>query len=201
MDRRDRTMTTDRREFFRIDDELSLSYKKIDAKQLSQPHPTSDSLLNNCSLTTALEMVSQESAVLLYRIDKALPEVAEYLKIIDAKIDLLGQAIMMQGFHFNESDTRNVNISATGVAFSCEEVFKKGDFLEIKILLASSMSVIVTYSRVINCRHNPHHNPQYPYFIGVDFIDIREEDREILIKYVIKKQLQQIRDNKSVVSQ
>ncbi|HEY8035440.1 MAG TPA: PilZ domain-containing protein [Methylobacter sp.] len=200
MDKINVTKTEDRRSFFRIDDEINLFYKKIDAKLVTEPHHVSDNILNSCSLSTALEMISQDSLVLMHRLEKNLPDVADYLKLIDAKIDLLAQAIMMQGFQLKESDTRNVNISATGMAFNCEEALQEGDHLEIKMLLVSSMAVIVTYGRVVYRTNSPSADGQYPYFVGVDFINMKDEDRELLIKYVVKKQLQQIRDKKQLTN-
>ena len=158
------TKAEDRRGFFRIDDEVNLSYKKIDEKQLHEPHHISDNILNSCSLSTALETVSQESAMLLHRLDKILPEVADYLRLIDTKIDLLAQAITMQGFQVKENNTRKVNISATGIAFNCEEALKDGDYLEIKILLTSCMRVIVTYGRVVYCQNSPSNDSQLSLF-------------------------------------
>jgi len=198
MDKINMTKTEDRRGFFRIDDEVNLFYKKIDEKLVNEPHHVSDNILNSCSLSTALEMVSQESILLLHRLDKNLPDVAEYLRLIDRKIDLLAQAITMQGFQFKENDTRNVNMSATGIAFNCEEALKESDYLEIKILLVSCMTVIVTYGRVVYCKNSQSNDSQYPYFVGVNFINMKDEDREMLIKYVVKEQLQQIRDKKQV---
>jgi hypothetical protein len=197
MDKIKVTKSEDRRGFFRIDDEVNLFYKKIDAALVTEPHRISDNILNSCSLSTALEMVSQDSAVLLHRLEKNLPDVADYLRLIESKIDLLAQAIMMQGFEFKENCTRNVNISASGMAFNCEEQLKESDYLEIKMLLVSSMTLIVTYGRVVYCTNSQPIDIQYPYFVGVDFINMKDEDRELLIQYVIKKQLKQIRDKKT----
>jgi len=199
MDKINTARAEDRRGFFRIDDEVSLFYKKIDEKRVTEPHHVSDNILTSCSLSTALEMVSHDSALLLHRLEKNQPEVADYLKLIEAKVDLLAQAIMMQGFQFKENDTRNVNISATGIAFNCEELLNEGDYLEIKMMLISSMAVIVTYGRVVYGKNGQSNDSQYPYFVGVDFLNMKDEDREMLIKYVVKKQLQQIRDKKQVI--
>jgi hypothetical protein len=198
MDKINVTKPEDRRGFFRIDDEVNLFYKKIDEKLATEPHHVSDNILSSCSLSTALEMVSQDSLLLMHRLEKNLPDVADYLRLMESKIDLLAQAIMMQGFEFKENSTRNVNLSATGMAFNCEEALKVGDNLEIRMLLVSSMTVIVTYGRVVYCTKNHSTDSQYPYFVGVDFINMKDEDRELLIKYVIKKQLKQIRDKKQV---
>lgn len=194
------TKIEDRRDFFRIDDEVSLFYKKIDEKLVTEPHNTSDNILNSCSLSTALEVISQDSALLLHRLEKNQPDLADYLRVMNSKIDLIAQAIIMQGFQVKEKDTRNVNVSATGMAFNCEVALKAGSYLEIKMMLVSSMAVIVTYGRVVYCKNNPSSESHYPYVVGVDFVNMKDEDRELLIKYVVKKQLQQIRDKKQVIN-
>jgi hypothetical protein len=199
MDKINTARAEDRRGFFRIDDQVSLFYKKIDEKRVTEPHHVSDNILTSCSLSTALEMVSQDSVLLLHRLEKNQPDVADYLKLIEAKVDLLAKAIMMQGFQFKENDTRNVNVSATGIAFNCEELLNEGDYLEIKMMLISSMAVIVTYGRVVYCKNSQSNDNQYPNFVGVDFLNMKDEDREMLIKYVVKKQLQQIRDKNQVI--
>ncbi|MGR9012039.1 MAG: PilZ domain-containing protein [Gammaproteobacteria bacterium] len=190
----DKTKTEERRGFFRIDDEVNLFYKKVDEKQVSEPHHVSDNVLNSCSLSTALEIVSKDSAIQLHRLEKILPDVADYLRLIETKIDLLAQAIVMQGHQFKDNETRNVNISASGMAFNCEEMLKEGDYLEIKMLLVSSMAVIVTYGRVVYCRNSQTNDGKFPYFVGVDFTNMKDDDRELLIKYAVKKQMQQIRE-------
>ncbi|MBC8550705.1 MAG: PilZ domain-containing protein [Candidatus Brocadiales bacterium] len=196
----DKTKTAERRGFFRIDDEVNLFYKKIDEKQVSEPHHVSDNVLNSCSLSTALEIVPKDSAMQLHRLEKILPDVADYLRLIETKIDLLAQAIVMQGHQFKDSETRNVNISASGMAFNCEEMLKEGDYLEIKMLLVSSMAVIVTYGRVVYCRKSQTNDGKFPYFVGVDFTNMKDDDRELLIKYAVKKQLQQIREKQQDIN-
>lgn len=192
--------TEDRRGFFRINVEVSLFYKKIDEKQLAEPHQVSGAILNRCSLATALEMMAQDSALLLHRLEKNLPDVAEYLKLIDAKIDLITQTVLMTDFQVNENDTRHINVSATGMAFHSETALTTGDYLEIKIMLISSMEIVVSYGRVVYCNKESSDDCGYPYVVGIDFINMKDEDREVLIKYVVKKQLQQIRDEKQLVN-
>jgi hypothetical protein len=186
----------ERRRFFRIDDEVNLFYKKIDEKALTECSYISDSVLSNCSLSSALQMVSQESALLMYRLEKNYPDIADYLKMLDTKIDLLAQAVTMQVGDFKENNTRNANISATGIAFDSEEELKEGEFLEIKMLLVNCMAVIVAYGVVVYCKSHQEQDKQYPYLVGVDYVNMKEQDRELLIKHVVKRQLQQIRSQK-----
>lgn len=186
----------ERRQFFRVDDEVNLVYIKIDEKQVMEDNLVSENILGNWSLSAALDTVAQESALLLHRLGKSHPDVVDYLKLIDNKIELLAQAIMMQSNQFNNNNIRNANLSATGIAFESEESFKEGDYLETKILLVNSLTVVVACGKVIYCNKNQSNESQYPYIIGVDYVTIKDQDRELLIKYVVKRQLQQIRDKK-----
>ncbi|WP_020161547.1 MULTISPECIES: PilZ domain-containing protein [Methylobacter] len=190
------TGSKEKRRFFRIDDEVDLFYRKIDQHEAAGAGPAENNVLTHYSLSAALEMLSQESTVLLRRLEKSQPDVVNYLKLIDRKIGLLAQAIITQDSAFREKNARNVNLSAAGLAFESEEALKPGEFLEIKMWLVSCMAMIVTYGKVIYCNEQPAADGRYPYRIGVDYIGMEEQDRELLIKHVVKRQLQQIRDKK-----
>jgi len=92
----------------------------------------------------------------------------------------------------HENDALNVNISASGISFTCKEELKADDYLMLRILLLSSMTVITVSCKVAYCKHsNPFEEDCYPYLVGVCFVNIREEDTELLNKYINKKRKQQ----------
>ncbi len=91
---------------------------------------------------------------------------------------------------FNEHETCNVNISASGMAFNCDDALKEGDYLIIKILLASGIEIIVN-CKVVYSKNSRSSDIQHPYFVGTHFINMKDEDRELLNKHVNKKRLQQ----------
>ena len=196
MNKSNLTAADDRRRFFRIDDEVNLFYKIVDEQEVLSASQVTNDLLSNCSLVTALDMLDQESRLVMYRIEKNDPEIAEYLKIQESKISLIAQAVMSQGNDFSKGDMRNANISASGLAFECENLIKEGEFLEIKLLLTSCLAVIVIYAKVVYCKETEKDETAMPYLIGVDYINMKEQDREVLIKHVVKRQMQQIRENK-----
>lgn len=186
----------ERRRFFRIDDQINLYYKKVDASVVTPASHMNGNLLGNCSLSAALELISQESQVLMHRLERTVPDIADYLKLIESKIDLISQAMTMQNSDFKEKDTRNANLSASGLAFESEEALSVGDYLEIKMLLVSCMAVIVTYGKVIYCKPIKNPDNHFSHVIGVDYINMKEQDRELLIRHVVKRQMQQIREQK-----
>jgi hypothetical protein len=188
--------TDDRRRFFRIDDAVNLFYKIVDEDIVIAASQMSDDLLSNCSLVTALDMLDQESRLVMFRIEKNDPEIAEYLKLMQSKISLLAQAVMRQGNDFTDSNMRNANISASGLAFESNTKIKEGEYLEIKLLLTSCLAVIVIYGKVVYCKEDNLGDISMLYQVGIDYVNLKEQDREVLIKHVIKRQMQQIREQK-----
>ncbi len=92
-----------------------------------------------------------------------------------------------------ENDTLNVNISASGLAFTCMEELKAGDYLMLRILFLSSMTVVMTCCKVVYCKpSNPFESNRHPYSIGAQFINMTAEDSELLNKHVGKIKKQQL---------
>lgn len=189
------TEQKERRRFFRIEDTVNLFYKRVDKNTVTALSHVSDDVLSNCSLAAALDAMSQEARIIGSRLEKNEPELFEYLKILDSKIHLVAQAVMMQGNEFGEHDSRNVSISASGLAFEVDEALQPGEFLEIRMMLTSCMAVIIAYGKVIHCKRNEA-GGDFPFYVGVDYINMKDDDRELLIKHVVKKQMQQIRESK-----
>lgn len=184
----------EKRRYFRVNDTINLLHKLIDKNSVSALSHVSSDVLGNCSLTAALEVLTQEARMLSPRLERRDPEMFEYLKIIDTKINLIAQAIHAQSEQFSDHDTREVSLSATGLAFSNEEAIAEGELLELRMLLTSCMAVIVAYARVVQCKDISVDNPERPFAICVEYVNLKDDDRELLIKHVIKKQLQQLRD-------
>lgn len=92
-----------------------------------------------------------------------------------------------------ENDTLNVNISSTGIAFTCKDKLKIGDYLIVRVLLLSNMTLIMTCCKVIYCKpSNPYENNQYPFVTGVEFVNLTASDRDLLKNHVRKKRKQQL---------
>lgn len=184
----------EKRRYFRVNDTINLLHKVIDENALDSLSHVSNDVLSNCSLKAALDVLAQETRMLAPRLERRDPEMFEYLKIMDTKINLLAQAIVINDEEFSEHDTREVSMSATGLAFSNDQPLNAGELLELRMLLTSCMAVIVAYGRVVQCKDISQDNPERPYAICVEYINMKEDDRELLIKHVVKKQLQQLRD-------
>ena len=184
----------ERRRYFRVNDIINLHHKLIDEVNMDKLSHVSNDILSNCSLGTALDVLAKDSRNLLARIERRDQETAEYLKLLDTKIHLIAQAIIIHGEQYFEHDAQEVTLSATGLSFNNDTAIKVGQLLELRILLTSCMAVIVAFARVVQCKDVAKDNPKQPYNICVEYMNLAEDERELLIKHVVKKQMQQLRD-------
>lgn len=194
------TMADERRRFFRIDDAVNLYYRIVDEQTVVAASKMTDDVLSNCSLVTALDVLNQESRLVLHRIEKNEPEIAEYLKLMDSKISLLAQAVLQQNNDLSESSLCNTNLSASGLAIEVDCDIKVGEFIEVKLFLSSCVAVILLYGKVVYCKKNPTPEKTASFQIGIDYINLKDADREVLIKHIVKRQMQQIRETNGKLS-
>jgi hypothetical protein len=90
-----------------------------------------------------------------------------------------------------ENDTLNVNISSSGMAFTCKDKLQTGDYLMVRILILSSMTLIMTCCKVVYCKpSNPYEKNQFPYLIGAHFVKMTAEDSALLNGYVNRRKKQ-----------
>lgn len=184
----------EKRRFFRVNDTINLIHRVIDENRVKEHSYTSQDVLGSCSLSAALGILNRELAELGPRLERRDPEWFEYLKVMDAKINLIAQALDNREHEFTEHDEQEVTLSAAGLAFTCDHPLAVGTYLELRMLLTSCLAVIVAYARVAQCKDISRDNPNQPFAICVEYINMNEEDRELLIKHVIRKQMQQLRD-------
>lgn len=185
----------EKRRYFRVSDTINLLHRVIDESKLKSRSHVSTDVLSSCSLAVALDILNQEAAALAPRLERRDPEMFEYLKIIDNKLNLITQALSpQQESEFSEHDKRDVSLSAAGVAFNSDHAIPVGSLLELRMLLTSCLAVIVVFARVVQSKDISSENPEHPFAICAEYINLNEEDRELLIKHTIKKQMQQLRD-------
>lgn len=183
----------ERRRFFRIDDSISLSYRLIDKATANQSLTAPSHINSGYSLAATLDVLSQEGLRIMQRLEKSGDELLELYKVLDAKINALAQSMMFVGSNINAQQCQDVNLSAAGLAFQHSSPLNIGQNLAIEMYLPSTLALIMVYGKVINCETlNSDH-----YLISVDFTQIKPEDQELLIKHVVRKQWQQLRENKA----
>jgi Flp pilus assembly secretin CpaC len=186
----------ERRRFFRIEDLIHLTFRQIDETELAYKVDLLDKgLVEQFMITSSLAAMTADMAATLRKIEVADPDVASYLKSLDRKIEMVGRAFMVDEVNAQGHKAAPVNLSASGIAFQTETPLHIGSNIEIKMMLMPSSAGIMTYGKVIgNDRVEDAggvHNQA-----RVDFTHLREEDRDLLIRHVIRKQGDMLRERR-----
>ena len=194
----------ERRQFFRIDDSLSLSYRQVSSDRLAASIECLENEIDSdFTVVSSLAAVSQEMMGTLNKIESSRPEIAAYLKSLNRKIDILGRALMAQTTELLKQPAQAVNLSATGISFQVTEFIQPGSTLELKLLLTPSYAGILSYVEVVGCDPAAPEpgEPGEGYNLRTTFVHIRERDRDVLIQHVIQRQGAQIRRARAVQEQ
>ncbi len=191
-------MNDERREYFRIADEIALDYRlisddeadrlveKIQSRQVDRFTAASSFAATTRQMTHVMHKVQSESA-----------ELARCLQAIDQKLNMVAQLFVTEEMELNEQPTREVNLSAGGVAFRAQHEIGMDSLLELRMVLFPSLVGILTVSRVIHCERINDDNRQFPWQIAVVYEHLRESDREHLVRHIMARETQQLRGERS----
>ncbi len=171
--------TKDRREYYRIDDQIALQIR------LHGSQNEEDSLLFH--LLGDLHLLEYEAQPLLRSVGEADRTVANYLKVINKRIDLLGQ-VLAQNLLKDIGPARNVSLSESGMTFIDELAHPVDTLLSLKIVLLPQGFGLHIDARVIEHRHTTE---------GIQTVVLFENQsdatRQILARHILHKQALQRR--------
>lgn len=182
-----------RRNYFRIDDNVVMTYRQISDEELPHILNSVTKVTNNgTTLTATFAEISQKTGYLKKAIRRQSRALADYLESIEDKLDMLARALMLRDMGISEEDTHAVNLSAGGIEFHSDERVRVGSMLELKFVVFPSRRGILAAGHVIRCQADVPESPAY-YTVAIEFDFIREADRQIIAKHVLSKQSSQLR--------
>ncbi len=185
---------TERRGFFRINDEIALSYRLLSTGKdatvdYAAPLASGQSMH---SLANELEKLREVSRVHFRQVEKESPEIARYFTLLEKKIDLISHHVLTASNELFTKNTQPVSISGSGLAFTVDEKLNIGDLIELKFILKPSLVNIVTNSTVVSCQ-----NEAGQFRVAVEYERLSDEERDLLIRHVVRKQMNDIRELKT----
>lgn len=187
----------ERRRFFRIQDLVHLTYRVISESELTERTALLEKgLTEQFMVMSSLAAITTEMTATLRKIEVANPDVAEYLRAVDRKIDLLGQALMLDEMSVSEDRAAAVSLSASGIAFEVEKPLPEGEPVEVKLMLMPSCAGVLAYGTVIT-NDKVSVDGETVTQARIDFTHLRDEDRDLLIKHVIRKQGDMLRERRA----
>jgi hypothetical protein len=179
---------SERRRFFRIDDEVGLEYDLISEEEYkTAPEELEQIKQTAFSLSAEFATLNNEYNPTLNSIRNSQPEVAQYLDLLNRKIDSISSKFLEEEIEGLEENTRLVNLSASGIAFKCNDNLPDAQPLKLRIILLPEKIGVVIFGRVQDKLRSAEQRKEG--VICVDFEHIRYEDQELMIKHNLNKQM------------
>ena len=178
----------ERRRYFRINDEVAMSFSLLE-ENFNGDVRAQDTLALNQEFHISLEVQIRQAMMELRAKD---PKLALILDLLNQKMNLL-----RTGEHLFESSPtlKPANISACGISFSWHESLAINQMVMLSLYLQPKHDLIRTQAHVAAVHKNPdfHSNQTEPYIIHLDFDSIHEAYQELLIQHIVQRQGYQLR--------
>lgn len=187
----------DRRQFFRINDKISLKYRIVQNEDIEEEIQRSENEQNELAeLKNAFNVLEAKILSRIERLQKTEPLVADILGLFDKKLSLM-QNMLIQGDDTRDlmSNTQAVNLSASGMSFESNTPINEGTTLKIDMVLFPEYHYITVYARVVDCRKKID-DSLYRFQLGVEYVGISDKLQEDIMQHVLSKQAAELQKNK-----
>lgn len=179
----------ERRQYFRIDDRISLSYRVVQTGDAEEEiNRARQGYAELAELRSSLFVIDARMDDICNELKRDFPLIAELVTLVNRKIAVHEKLIGLDDYDENVmSPARDVNLSANGVAFEAETPMVEGSHLKIEMVTYPEHYYIPVYARVVSCRKS-NEDKASGYTIAVEYEAISEKDREHIMHHVFAKQ-------------
>jgi len=191
-------MKDERREYFRIHDEIALDYRLINEDEANRLQEKIQSRqVDRFTAASSFAATTRQMTHVMHKVQTQSPELARCLQAMDQKLNMVAQLFVTEDMNLNEQPTREVNLSAGGVGFRARHELGIDSLLELRMVLFPTLLGILTVSRVIHCERVNDDNHHFPWQVAIVYEHMRESDREHLVRHIMAKETQQLRGDRS----
>lgn len=186
-------MSDERRRYFRIEDEIILSWQPITPEEKSKgverfargevqyPDLAGMYLSLEADLCDTIQAVSAKD-----------PHLANALELINRKVNLFIKKIPLEQTTQTLLDEipQYVNISASGLSFETPYSKNPGQDVKLELVLLPEKIYILCYGKVVDCTLIENTSN---FRMNVDFVTMRDEDTERLVQHIMRKEVEFLR--------
>jgi len=187
-------MSDERRRYYRIEDKVCLAFRVIKQAEIDDrledfwANEHAFSIRNNFNLQIEQHIADH------HKIAKKMPELARYLGVLEKQIDLISEKLIADDADVDMT-LEAANLSAQGISFLAQQPPQQGELIELKLKLLPSGLRLVIIARVVLVESDSGRE-QDSARVSLDFENLHEADREILIKHIHGKQLEALSNAK-----
>jgi hypothetical protein len=187
-------MSDERRRYYRIEDEVCLVMQLVAATEIDDrledfwANEHAFSMRNNYNFQIEQHIADR------HKIENKMPELARYLAVLEKQIDRITEKLIGDEHDANMIQ-KAANLSAQGISFYADQSPPQGELVELKLKLLPAGLRLVIMARVVLVE-NDSSREQDKAKVSLNFENLHEADREILIKHIHGKQLESLSNAK-----
>jgi len=179
----------ERREFFRIDDEVVMEYRLVQADQVTAVRERlADRVPDGFTVAATFQTNSRTMNRMLQGFSASNPDLSRYLRMMDQKLNHLARLFVMSEMQADEQQRVIVNLSAGGMTFPSRQELSPGQLLEMRFAMVPDMLGILCVAKVVYCQRTAVGAGEHPWQIAVEYEVIRESDRDLLCSHIMQRE-------------
>ena len=184
------TRERNRRESFRINDRIALSVRPMSESEYRQSRVhLLDSQRKQRTLNSILAAGDSQRGM-LRNIRDSDPAIASYLQSLEERLDALARLLVLEQNKTADTATHDVNISGNGLRFQHPQALVEGSHVSLDIQLFPTRTCMCALGLVVRSKELQRRAKDGGRFtIAVDFCDVHDDDRELLIRHIHGLQL------------
>ena len=180
---------SEKRQYFRIQQDVIFNFKCVNTDAVS--HISADQHFDHSGalgLASQFQQMDNDSSKLLKDIKQDNIAVADYLDMLNRKMNLLAQQMLVnEAVSAHDSDSGRIDLSQGGIGFISSHSIGIESWLAVKLIFTPSYVSLLSYAQVTR---NQAQNDDC-YLIGARFHQLNDEQQRILARQVMQTQRQE----------
>lgn len=181
--------SNERRRFFRVDDRVLFRLRSPEEDDGTDTGAGRDAV----RIEPFLAELDREVDAAIASLEHVAPQTSTVLHALNRKVGAVGRMVTEVGRALLQEPLRDVNLSASGMAFFHPGPMTAGDELILDLALLPEFIFFSPRARVVDC----HPLKDGGYWIAADFQDLDEPERDLLVRHVFRRHSEVVRSSAS----
>lgn len=189
----------ERRDYYRLHNKVLVEYRTASESEVDGFISNEENIkADEVDVTYLLDKISRQLSPVLLNIRQESPAVAQYLELLNQKIDLIAS---MQAFDRMSSDKSKTldtaetqDISEGGLSFKSATEFDLGDLIYCRLAIVGYRLGMETFGKIVRCEPI---REKSGFCVGVELPYLKELDRKNLTRFIFDKQREQLQKKSS----
>lgn len=178
----------DKRDFFRISQDVIFDYKVVDSYTAESDKPEDEfEDAVSLGLLNELKRLDKDNVQTLRLLTEKNRLLGDYLQSLSSKIDLIARhSLFAHDSGDKEKAKTRINLSEDGLAFIADRALYKGGYLAVRLIFLPAYSPVVAFAKIIRCEPK-----EEQYQIAARFHRLPDSERQELSRQILKAQVSQ----------